>query len=76
MEVDNDRREFLKSVARVVAAPLVIGTVTALSSRSGERCTNQGICRGCGVVTTCGLPQALSFREATSKEGDGRQVSS
>ncbi len=27
------------------------------------KCINDGICRGCEVLETCGLPQALSAKE-------------
>jgi hypothetical protein len=31
-------------------------------AREGK-CINDGVCRGCEVLKTCGLPQALSAKE-------------
>jgi hypothetical protein len=31
---------------------------------SGQACVNDSVCRGCPVVVSCGLPQALSAKEA------------
>ena len=63
------RREFLRGGARY-ALLAGLGAVSAtLVKRSGGRlsgqsCINQGICRGCGAFTACGLPQALSAKQA------------
>jgi len=65
---DPSRREFFRTVVRWAAAPAMIGGAAAMSTRKGETCINNTICRGCGVVATCGLPQALSFRDATQTE--------
>jgi hypothetical protein len=65
-----NRREFLRGGIRY-ALLAGIGAVTAAVAGkqngrlSGQNCVNEGICRGCGVVDDCGLPQALSFRQAT-----------
>jgi len=65
-----NRREFLRGSARY-ALLAGLGAVSAVLVRRrgatlpGQTCTNQGICRGCGAVTDCGLPQALSFKVAT-----------
>jgi len=41
--------------------------LAARSGRAaGERCVNRGICRGCAVFASCGLPQALSAKAAQS----------
>lgn len=67
-----NRREFLRGSARyalltglaAVAAVLVRKQGTPLA---GQTCVNRGFCRGCGAVADCGLPQALSFKDATQR---------
>ena len=61
------RRRFLAMFLRLVA----LGGIGALAARllggsparPGETCVNEGLCRGCGAFSRCGLPQALSARE-------------
>jgi hypothetical protein len=65
-----DRREFLRGSARYallagLAAASAVLVKRSSAGLSGQTCINEGICRGCGVVTDCGLPQALSFKAAT-----------
>jgi hypothetical protein len=67
-----NRREFLRGGARyTLLAGLAV--VSALLARkrgaalSGQTCVNNSICRGCNVVGNCGLPQALSFKQATQR---------
>ena len=65
------RMEFLKRCARLAAfAGLgwLTVRVSTRRSRSGETCINDWICRNCGILSGCGLPQALSFRRATRDE--------
>jgi hypothetical protein len=64
-----DRREFLRACGRGVAVGALGLLAAALRGRTGaadeaERCGSRGICRGCGRVERCGLPQALSFKAA------------
>lgn len=65
------RREFFRAGARYGALALV-SVLAGLAARprklDGQQCVNSGICSGCGIFTTCGLPQALSARRAR-KEG-------
>lgn len=72
-EYREDRREFLRSVGRkAIAGLLVFGTgslIAKKSAKSIEECTRDGICRGCGDLADCGLPQALSYKEHASKNG-------
>jgi hypothetical protein len=69
-----NRREFLRGGFRY-ALLAGIGAVTAAvagkqSGRlSGQTCVNEGLCRSCGVVGDCGLPQALSFKQAMKGRG-------
>ena len=64
------RREFFRASARYALLTLV-GVVAALSARPriarGQRCVNRGICSGCGIFAVCGLPQALSAKQAQQK---------
>ena len=65
-----NRREFLRGGARYallagLAAVSAVLVKRSGASLSGQTCINQGICRGCGAVGDCGLPQALSFKQAT-----------
>ena len=61
------RREFLRAGARGGLLCLLVAA-SRLAARSGraasERCVNRGICRGCAVFASCGLPQALSAKAA------------
>jgi len=41
-----------------------------LTGREGK-CINDGVCRGCQVFETCGLPQALSAKQVLARIGNG-----
>ncbi len=59
------RREFFRAGARYGALALVsalAGLVAQRQRLSGQVCVNSGICSGCSIFATCGLPQALSRR--------------
>lgn len=63
------RREFLRGGARYTFLTALGAVSATLFQRSGGRlsgqtCINQGICRGCGAFADCGLPQALSAKQA------------
>jgi len=64
-----DRREFLRDGARC-ALLAAVGAMSAVllkrssSKLTGQTCINAGICRGCVAFTDCGLPQALSAKQA------------
>lgn len=61
------RREFYGRLVRYTALG-GLGMVTGVLAARRSRLPNQtcieprGICRSCGVVASCGLPQALSAR--------------
>ncbi len=61
------RREFFGSAARYGLLALLT-TVAGLAARSrasaDRRCVNRGLCRGCAVFESCGLPPALSAKSA------------
>ena len=64
------RREFLRGGLRVAllgGVAVVTGTLARRSPQRlpGQTCVSDGLCRGCAVADDCGLPQALSFRQAT-----------
>lgn len=67
---NQDRREFLKSLARNTTAAGLAALAAVLVARRQvsprrEVCINNSICRGCVVLSSCVLPQALSTRQAT-----------
>jgi hypothetical protein len=61
------RREFFRAGARYGLLGL-LGVAAGLAARSespaSQRCVNRGICCGCGVFPICGLPPALSAKQA------------
>jgi hypothetical protein len=61
------RREFVRTASRYGLLTLV-AAVAAVAARgwtaAGQRCVNRGICSGCDVFASCGLPQALSAKSA------------
>ncbi len=64
-----DRREFFRDVARGVMISGVAAATVVLAARRPARptqaaCINQGVCRRCSVLRTCGLPAALSTKHA------------
>jgi hypothetical protein len=67
-----NRREFLRGGARYTLLA-GLAAVSALLVRRrgavlpGQTCINNTICRGCTAVSGCGLPQALSFKQATQR---------
>ena len=70
-----NRREFLRGGARYALLAGLVAVSAVLVKRRrlslpGQTCISQGICRGCGAVGDCGLPQALSFKEATQTRRD------
>ena len=67
---DENRREFFRAAARYGLLALV-SAAACLAARprgpGGQRCVNQGICSRCGVFAECGLPQALSAKQAKKR---------
>jgi len=66
------RRQFLHGVARNggLTALAVLGILLGRRRRStepSETCVHGGICRGCPAFDGCGLPQALSAKQAARK---------
>ena len=58
------RRKFLKDLSRWALGLGLAGGIGALVERDPEKCVNRGLCSGCGELSDCRLPQALSAREA------------
>ena len=74
-----DRRNFLRACGRygllgVMGLSAIRLGLQSGSGGAGEICGNSGVCRGCAVFSRCGLPGALSARNALSaldrKEND------
>jgi hypothetical protein len=57
-----DRRNFLKSAARAVAAGLLAGGTGWLAFGSGEPCWTNGACRQCPELDGCEEPEARITR--------------
>ena len=64
-----DRREFLRGFGRGAAIAALVG-VSALAllrhwrRRREHTCISRGLCRGCSRLKRCGLPAALSAKQA------------
>ena len=63
------RREFMRDGFRYAVLTGLAAVSATLYQRSGgklsgQTCINQGICGGCTAYTGCGLPQALSAKQA------------
>lgn len=72
--VSSNRREFFRSAARygLMGVLAVVAALAGAKGRSGgERCINNGLCKGCGEFASCGLPQALSAKLAKAGGGYG-----
>lgn len=71
--MNHDRRELLRRAARWLALGLLGGGAAALVARrgapAGERCSGGGICRGCAAYDGCGLPTALTMKQAVGEKG-------
>ena len=62
-----ERRAFLRSGVRygLLAGLAAVVARSVSGGRLGRQdCSNQGVCRGCPAYADCGLPQALSARQA------------
>lgn len=63
------RREFFRGIGRSLALGGMGALAAVLAGRrrrppADEQCINLGVCRGCSAFDGCGLPQALSARQA------------
>ena len=67
------RRHFLKNTGRAAAVSglslMLFRVFRRNTILSPESCVNNSICNGCGVLSNCVLPPALSRRSA--EEGSG-----
>lgn len=62
-----NRRDFMREGVRysLLAGLAAVSTLLFKRSRgklTGQTCSNQGICSGCGTFAACGLPAALSAK--------------
>jgi hypothetical protein len=67
-----NRREFMRDGFRYALLTGLAAVCATLFQRSGgrltgQKCINQGVCRGCSAFTDCGLPQALSAKAFNSR---------
>jgi hypothetical protein len=65
-EKGESRREFFRAAARygLLAGLTAAGLVLGRRALTGQSCINRSICSGCAVFAACGLPAALSARQA------------
>lgn len=63
----SSRRDFLRGVLRILLLGGLGAGIAALIARPCETCVNAGICRGCAAFDDCGLPQALSAKQAKAR---------
>lgn len=63
-KVNEGRRKFLREAGRWLLGAGLIGGLGALIERDPEQCVNRGLCSGCAEFDNCGLPQALSAKQA------------
>jgi len=66
---DASRRDFVRNGFRYALMAGLAAVSAVLLKRSGgkltgQTCVNQGICFKCSAFTGCGLPQALSAKQA------------
>jgi hypothetical protein len=59
---DSSRRGFLRNAA--LGGLAVLTGALAARRPAGQACVNDGFCRGCAAYEDCGLPQALSAKQA------------
>lgn len=67
-----NRRALLRRAGRLATfGAIAAGTGTLVARGQVEHlpCDRLHVCRGCGKLTACALPQAMSFRKAAAKEG-------
>jgi len=66
----HDRRAFLRGLVRWPAMAGLGALGACLATRegrplqAGQRCIHRGLCRGCGALPACPLPQARLARKA------------
>jgi len=69
----DNRREFVRKGLRYAVITGLVAVSAILFKRSGGRlsgqsCIKQGLCSGCSAYLACGLPQALSRKQAEGEE--------
>jgi hypothetical protein len=59
------RREFFRAAARYGSLGMLAAGAAWMAGKrvtGGRGCLNDGLCGGCGVFATCGLPRAMAAR--------------
>ncbi len=69
------RREFYRLLVRGGAFGAIAMGAAALTLRPGAStehpCLNEGVCRGCRALGSCGLPAGLSYKQAMRQDHAG-----
>lgn len=69
-----DRREFLRSAARLSIAGALGGLVLAAANRAGASCRRPFACGQCPVYGGCDLPKAMNYRENEIRWQEGARA--
>ncbi len=77
-KVHNRRNIFTAALRYTGAGLLAVGGAAAVAKRQSllydGKCINRNICRDCRIFARCGLPLALSSRQAQSRKNNGPQT--
>ena len=66
--LNQNRRDFLKTLLRVGALAGLAGAVIGPLTRKREACAQANACAACGQFSRCGLPQALEQRNRAGRK--------
>jgi hypothetical protein len=71
-----NRRKLLTDALRFAGVGLLsLVSIASVLKRKGLKyegdCINSSICGGCRIYEDCGLPQAISRKQATEKKNNG-----
>jgi hypothetical protein len=77
-EQKQSRRQMLTATLRYATLGLFGAGGASIISRRNRlvregKCINDRVCRGCEVLETCGLPQALSAKEMLTSLDNGKK---
>ncbi|MCD6392615.1 MAG: hypothetical protein J7M40_03820 [Planctomycetes bacterium] len=76
-KIHNRRHMFTAALRYAGAGLLAVGGAAAVAKRKrllyDGKCINRNICRDCPIFARCGLPLALSSRQAQSRKNNDPQ---